>query len=832
LLFSARSSRTPGVRGLFRGIAPLAACLLFGAVSAVAQTYNVLGTVLDDSRNTPIAGVDIRMADGRPLGVSTASGRFEITVNSRQAVLVFRREGYRDTEVSLADFTTLVDIDILMESNVQELDERTTYTRRPGLNPSDAQTIEELEALQGMRMDLNDHLRQMHGVAGMNEYTSDISVHGSRTQDVTHYLGRSRIPSLRHLDFGFPGNQSVLNPRLLRAVTLADNPAKGPLNQGNASALVYDLKNGDPEAIHADAVLGSTNREFNATGYWGERTFTTSARYLDPNSLSALGSQFFTSPKEARLGSDQCGGPNQPSCGKLNKPLEFNSLDLFFSTFKRDTTGKFSRHTFIILDDDYVVQEDKSPDPTRARGQRLIEGFQGAFLYSYEKLTPTENGEWEWGFSFLRRGFNDAYRDTLMPLIASEGDDPTAAPRWYPRDGSDVQYRLGDSKRLDYQTILSGTYSSNSTTFGALPSYGVEIEYFTQNREYRNISSGVPASQAINELDRSFVLGTGSYRLRWNLGNRRVLEGSAGAAWAYANWRAEGERSSLSPMPHGSMRYTQTVTGRQRVYGEVAGRHSVALEPTGFNEIAPKATPSVELKVGGDGFITNPLRYAWSGYTRAYKDPTLPIPEVFWNYEETREAKHALVNGGNLTLNYLPGHHVGMGLNASIIQGTYHLKDGGTLPWESNRTLDLVYNLRYLPRDDSLFSFIITYGIQNEAPLYQYDSLWAGDPVTGASTGRRYVRQNSQFPTVSRQRVDARMNLDLKADLPPLQTVRFFFEADNIFSGFDDAWASWLGGRNERKRGWTRAEDGNLKPVVTGGLGLFIMFGIEAKLRI
>jgi hypothetical protein len=803
------------------------------ALPAAAQVYNVLGTVIDDSRGTPIAGVDIRMADGRKLGTSAASGRFEITVNTRQALIVFRRDGYRDREVNLADFVSIVDIDIPMEPNVQELGERTTYTRRPGLNPSDAQSIDELESLQGMRMDLNDHLRQMHGVAGMNEYTNDISVHGSRTQDVTHYLGRSRIPSLRHLDFGFPGNQSVLNPRLLRAITLADNPAKGPLNQGNASALVYDLKDGDPEAIHADVVLGSTNREMNATGYWDQRTFTVSGRYLDPNTLSALGTQFFTSPKESRLGSENCGGENQPSCGKLNKPLDFTSLDLFFSTFRRDTTGAFSRHSLVVLDDDYVVQEDKSPDPTRSRGQRLIEGFQGAFLYSYENLSPSEDGEWEWGVSFLRRSYNDAYRDTLMPLSSSLGDDLDDAASWYPRDGSEVFYRLGDSKRLDYQTILSSVYSSNSTTFGAQPAYGIELEYFAQDRTFRNISSGVPASQAMTGLDRSFVLTTASYRLRWNLGNRRTLETSAGASWAYANFRAEGEKSGLPVMPQASARYTQTVTGRQRVYAEVAGRHSVALEPEGFNNMAAKATPSAEFKVGGDGFITNPLRYAWSGYTRGYKDPTLPNPDVFWNYREIRSSDYAIVNGGNATLNYLPGHHVGMGLNASVIQGRYHLRDGGTLPWESNRTLDLVYNLRYLPRDDSLFSFILTYGIQNDAPLYQYDSLWQGDASSGASTGRRYVRQNTLFPTVSRQRVDARINLDLKAALPPLQTVRFFFEADNIFSGFEEDWASWLGGRNERRRGWTRSNSqGRLEPVVTGGLGLFIMFGIEAKLKI
>jgi hypothetical protein len=204
---------------------------------------------------------------------------------------------------------------------------------------------------------------------------------------------------------------------------------------------------------------------------------------------------------------------------------------------------------------------------------------------------------------------------------------------------------------------------------------------------------------------------------------------------------------------------------------------------------------------------------------------------VFWNYEEIRDAKYSTVQGVNGTFNYLPGHHLGMGVNASVIQGRYHLADGGTLPWESNRTLDLVYNLRYLPRDDSLLSFIITYGAQNGAPLYQYDSLW--NPSTQRTTDQRYVRQNRLYPTVSRQRLDARVNLDLKSAWRPLESMRFFFEADNIFSGFSQPYLAWLGGRNERRRGWTRSNpEGNLEPVVTRGLGLFIMFGIEGKLKI
>ena len=282
---------------------PSALALLLGnAIPLFAQTYDVVGMVVDGQRGEPLAGVEILTpSDGKRVGLSQSTGRFEVQVNNRRAQLLFRRQGFKDLPVDLGELPNLIDVEIALDPAVQELSEQTVYTAHRGPDPSQAHSIEELELMQGMRMDLNDHLRQMHGVAGMNEFTGDISVHGSRTQDVTHYLGRSRIPSLRHLDFGFPGNQSVLNPRLLKSVTLADNQAKGPLNQGNASALVYDLRDGDPEALRGDLVIGSVNRELNLSGYWGGRTFLTSFRYLDPNSLGALGRQFFTTPKEARL---------------------------------------------------------------------------------------------------------------------------------------------------------------------------------------------------------------------------------------------------------------------------------------------------------------------------------------------------------------------------------------------------------------------------------------------------------------------------------------------------------------------------------------------------
>src|SRR5690606_33324254 len=182
-----------------------------------------------------------------------------------------------------------------------------------------------------------------------------------------------------------------------------------------------------------------------------DRTNLFSARYLDPNGLGALGRQFFTTPKDARI-PEGC-QPSNP-CRELTDPLRFSSLDVFFSTFKRDTTGAFARHTLIVLDDRYKVVEDKSLVPAQTDPQVLVDGNPGAWLYSYEAVRPTENGDWEWGFSFLRRNYSDGYRDTL-PVTNQLNARP-----WFPvSGGSGVENLIGEGGRKDRQFILSGQWS-------------------------------------------------------------------------------------------------------------------------------------------------------------------------------------------------------------------------------------------------------------------------------------------------------------------------------------------------------------------------------------
>jgi len=322
-------------------------------------------------------------------------------------------------------------------------------------------------------------------------------------------------------------------------------------------------------------------------------------------------------------------------------------------------------------------------------------------------------------------------------------------------------------------------------------------------------------------------------RLTWDLGGKKQFFTSVGSHFIDAK----------IPQPLLGLRYSIPLLGDMTGYIDGSLRqHTEALGGLDTNALTPYTTSSGELKAGISG-KKGPFTLSHSYYTRYYDAPLVPEPDVYWHYKELVKADFAWVFGTNLNAAWEPSHHFGMNFNGSIVQGDYYLENGSHLAWEANRSLDFVSNLRVVPRKDSLLSVILTYVVSNDQPLYEYQlgrGLFETETSLGVrnilgDTQERSVRQSLKHPSVSRQRVDLRINLDLNSKWKPLDGTRLFFQASNLFADFEDGFFSYLGGKNEKQRGWTRLADndpGKLSPVIIEGLGLFILFGFELDFSI
>ena len=319
---------------------------------------------------------------------------------------------------------------------------------------------------------------------------------------------------------------------------------------------------------------------------------------------------------------------------------------------------------------------------------------------------------------------------------------------WYPESNGIKENLIGDAGTQDLQFNTSYQWNSASKLFGAAFSYGVDLEYLNQGRDFSDIQD----TFSREELALDYAMGNGLVRFKWNVGEKKTMEAAAGASVVYQSLFEDQDPGLKTVAPLASLRYTRPLLGNVTGFGELAIRENTSIQPTGFNRIEAVTTSSAEGKLGTEAAWTDAIKMTASLYSRFYKDPALPTPEIFWNYAETHSSDYAYANGGNVTVAWLPSHHFGMNVNASVVQGDYHLENGGHLPWEANRSLDLVSNIRILPRRDSLLSFIVTYGANNDAPLYEYTGLYdlANRRSTETEDDTASTANSKRFPASAR----------------------------------------------------------------------------------
>jgi len=733
--------------------------LLFFA--AILHAVPLRGVVVEEATDNPIPYANITYISGKILGQSDSRGKFEFELESSNAVLVFKKNGFDSTVTEMQDFADLLDVVVSMRSDAKHLGSATIIGGGGSMALQNPKTIpvQKLEDAAGLRFDLTEHLSQISGMSGQMDFSNNLFYDGSRAEEVAYHLGEFRIPNMRHLDIGFPGNLSVLNPHAIENINISEHYGTNPFNQGLAGSVQFAPRNSDE--FKADISLGTTLREIYMEGPWlFWDGFAFSARYLDPSTLKNMGEKFFT---EFRKKGDFRDAVESNS-------FSLSSMDIYARLFGKDSSLNSWAITGLYASDEYSIRQDSTV---------IIQGTQVYGLAAAEYKTL--------------RGTN-----IHVGAVSQENSNTLRNTSPFRRCQSDLSC---DNMSLnlidDYEK--SHLTASAGISWEQTDNLGFALLYDFHSLEKKKMTD----TSTMNDN----VIQANSY---YKIGNS-TLQGTFGAGGIFSF-------HSEQAMPLASFDLEKEIKKDFAVFGNTAWRS---------DWIEGELNGGASLKAGAR-FALGGLKISAHGFGRYYSDPILPIPSAFEHYRELQNTDFGWVSGGQVTIDFHSLHRVAFQSNISRVYGEYELPGGHSLPWQANSQIDMVSHLRIYPMNDSLLSFIISHRAALDRPLYE----WTITPVQE----QRRIKYTSE--TTSLFRTDLRLNLDLKSKVKIilLENVRFFVEADNIFSPFDVKALRFLGAENARERSVAvRDNDGDsengfdIVPFMVKGMGFYLQFGIEGN---
>lgn len=762
-----------------------------------ASPTTVIGVVLEAESDLPVKDVAITYQSGKRIGETDSRGRFELTVDSKNASLVFKKEGFDSVFVDLQDYADLMDMVITLSTNVTNLGSSTIIGDGEPVKWDVERTVklEKLEDAAGMRFDLTEHLSQMPGISGQKDFSSALYYEGSRASDVAYHLGRLRIPNMRHLDVGFPGNLSIVNPHTLSGIEVHDHYGQGPLGQGLATSIQYIPEQTSGEwGLRGSAGLTLQEVVLDAPFFIWD-SFRFAFRRLDGEMLKNLGEKFFT---EFRKRDDDCSGDCKV---KSSDPFDLTAFDVYAQLNGSDSLGnKTWALRALYSSDEYKISQDTSSTYGAINSIDIIEGSQKYLVLGAEYAS-------KFGASFhaglVRESLSDTLRDT-------------------------TGFRSGKLSDESARTFIDG-YSQTHTTLSAGADKRFNADIFGADLrgavlyEHHMVERSFPVPGGEESSDYQTGVLSGAVTLDWK-DNYSEHMLSVGAVADAADHKA---------LPTASFDMERNLSKTDSAYWRLFGNAAYRADWKHYfdnGDLTGRLESGTSLKLGF-GYRSKYLVAQFSGFGRFYFDPLLPLPKAFANYNDVTPVDYAWVSGASGSLEWKTSHHFSMAMNASSVYGEYELKGGKSLPWEANSRLDMVTHLRYYPRKDSIVSVILTHHAAWHRPLYYY----AIKPATNDKNGTRELKDYHEFADL--YRTDLRVNLDLTKTKGFFRNARFYLELDNIFSKLDVAALKFLGSENARERSWVaRDNDKNtangydLVPFIAKGMGLYFQFGVEVQL--
>ena len=779
----------------FRTVWIIALCATF--VFAATPTP-IVGVVLEMGSDLPLDGVKITYRSGKKLAKTSSDGRFEVMVDSKNASLVFQKDGYDSVYVDLQDYADLLDMVVTLSTNLRDLGASTIVGGGEPVKwePERKISVDKLEDAAGMRFDVTEHLSQMPGISGQKDFSSALYYEGSRAGDVAYHLGRLRIPNMRHLDIGFPGNLSVVNPHVLSGIEIHDHYGSGPIGQGLATSVQYlpEQTKGD-WGLKGTASLTLREIQFDSPFLFWD-SFRFAFRMLDDDVLKNLGEKFYTEFKKRE-------GDCVDDCRvKSSDPFDLVARDFYGQLNGSDSMGNTWALRALYSTDEYSVSQDTSTAYDEVNSVDIIRGEQSYLVIGAEYAS-------KFGTSLHAGMVREYLSDTLQDTTGFRNN--------------------AVSKEV---AAFIDAYEQTHTVF----SVGADKEFKT-----KLLGSSVSGALLYEHhlLDRSFIDFGGSQPDDYQTG---VLSGVSRFNWkqdysqTIFSLGAVADAMDHNARPTASIDFEKNLSEKDSVYWRLFGN---AAYRSDWKHLYDDGDLTGRLETGasakfGLGYNSKYFVAQASGFGRYYFDPVMPLPKAYAQYKDITPVDYAWVLGANARMEWKTSHHFSMATNVSSVYGEYEL-DEGSLPWEANSRLDIISHFRFYPRKDSLFSIILTHHAALHRPLYYYN-IMPSNALTGEN-GTRRLRDLEEFTDMFR--TDIRVNLDIFREKGWFRKSRFYLEIDNLFANLDVDALKILGSENARERSWVAIDNDrnvqngfDLQPFMAKGMGLWFEFGVEVQLGI
>jgi len=615
--------------------------------------------VVEESADNVIPYTYISYISGKAIGQSDDKGRFEFELDSKNAILVFKKNGFDSTVVEMQDYGDLLDVVVSMRSNAKHLGSATVVGGDGVWQNPRVASVQKLEDAAGLRFDLTEHLSQMPGISGQMDFSSNLFYDGSRSEEIAYHLGEFRIPNMRHLDIGFPGNLSVINPHAVENINISEHYGANPFNQGLAGSIQFEQRNATD--FKADISLGTTLREIYMEGPWlFWDGFTFSARYLEPSMLKNMGEKFFTEFKKTN---ESCDG-----CTKDQNSFSLFSTDLYGRFFGKDSSHNSWAITGLYSSDEYSIRQNNST---------IIQGsqFYGLTFAEYKTLGGTNIYA-----GVISKQTSDSLRDTSAFRKPIEPELISYPEFWNFIDGYEKSHL----------TASAGISWEQTSGLG----FAILYDFHSLSKKWYFMDDEDILNDNVFQANAHYIIANGN--------NANSVQSVFGVGGIFS-------LSSKEIAPLASFDIEKGAGKDIAIFGNLAWR----------SDWDEKLNSGGVVKVGAR-YSLGALKISAHGFGRYYPDPILPIPRAYEYYEEAQKVDFGWVGGSQITLDFHTLHALAFQSNISHIQGKYVFSNG-SLPWPANSRIDMVSHLRIYPRSDSLLSFIISHRAALDRPLYKWE---------------------------------------------------------------------------------------------------------------